>query len=83
MVDCFRIVQELNIEWVDDELLDIDEHIVGYVEDEFFAQEFCNTHNDCYYHPIHIVKYPNELESKLIRDYKSIKVLKVPIKYDD
>ena len=38
-----------------------DEH-VAFVTDEDLAIEFCDKHYDCYYHPIHITRYANELE---------------------
>lgn len=38
-----------------------DEH-VAFVTDEELAIEFCDKHSDCYYHPIHITRYANELE---------------------
>ena len=38
-----------------------DEH-VAFVTDEDLAIDFCDKHSDCYYHPIHITKYANELE---------------------
>lgn len=79
IIMCFKIVQKLNIEWVDDELLDYNEHTVGYVEDEFFAQEFCNKHSDCYYYPIHFIKYPLHLECNLIDKDTELEAVVIPI----
>ena len=38
-----------------------DEH-VAFVTNEDLAFEFCEKHKDCYYYPVHITKYFNELE---------------------
>ena len=76
---CFRIVQKLEDEWVGDELLDCTEHTVGYVADEFFAQEFCNKHKCCYYHPIHLTKYVNELKANLVYEDTELEAVTIPI----
>jgi hypothetical protein len=79
----FRIIQKLNFDEIhtywEDEYFDTDELVLGYVEDEFFAQEFCNTHKDCYYECIIPCKYPLQLEAKLRDNPNDVTIFKIPI----
>ena len=74
----FEISQKIPYEWVDDELLDTDSIVLGYVEDEFFAQEFCEEHKDCSYGPVIPTKYPLYLEARMITSKDDVGLLKVP-----
>lgn len=78
-IDDEIIIKRKAIDEINDEYLDIDEHTVGYVEDEFFAQEFCNMHSDCYYHPVHLSKYPLQLETNYITEDTELETVTVPI----
>ena len=76
---CFRIVQKLDTDWIGDDLLDCSELTVGYVSDELFAQEFCDKHDDCYYHSLHLIKYRIELEANRVDDYTVLEAVTIPI----
>ena len=76
----FRIIQKLDTEWVGDELLDTDELELGFVEDEFFAQEFCSKYSCCQYEPVIPIKYPIYLLGKMSDDENDLIVLKIPVK---
>ena len=75
----FKITQKIDVDFIDEELLDMNEIIVGYVEDEYFAQEFCEKHPDCTYGPITPIKYPIYLESRMCHDVNDLMVLKIPV----
>ena len=76
----FRIIQTLPYEWIDDDYLDYPDLTLGYVEDEFFAQEFCNKHKDCSYEPVIPIKYPRYLEGNMIETIEDVILLPIPFK---
>lgn len=76
----FIIRQKIKNEYINGKLADIDYITIGYVENEFLAQEFCNKHEDCTYSQIVPYKYVLELESELISDNTELDLVEVPMK---
>ena len=76
----FKIIQEVTFDEIQGELLDNQDYTIGYVSDEFFAQEFCNTHKNCSYQQVHETKYPLELESNMIHNPEDAILIKIPCK---
>ncbi len=79
----FEITQKIPYETIDGELLDRDEIHLGFVTDEFFAQEFCNTHPDCRYGEIFPVKYVNHLKGRMVSGPEDLAVFRLPYKRID
>lgn len=78
--EVYRISQELDFDCVDGDFMDCTSITLGYVADEFFAQEFCNAHENCTYGPVILDKYPGYLRSKMISDIDDVILLKIPVK---
>ena len=76
----FRIVQTLDFDCVDDDLLDCLDLTLGYVDEEFFAQEFCNKFSCCSYEPVPVTKYPLQLRGGMVSDVEDVGLLRVPYK---
>lgn len=76
----FEIRQRIYNTYIKGKLADVDYIHVGYVEEEFFAQEFCNKHEDCIYGQVIPYKYTKELETQLITDDKDLEIMTIPIK---
>ncbi|MBQ6220136.1 MAG: hypothetical protein IJH63_10365 [Methanobrevibacter sp.] len=80
----FRIVQRLDFDEVEDDYLDIIDWTVGYVDDEYFAQEFCNKYSCCSYEQVHITRYPLQLRGNLIEDVEECEIRRIPVrKWED
>ena len=76
----FRIIQELPYEYIGDDYLDYPDLTLGYVEDELFAQEFCDKHKDCSYEPIISTRHFLHLECEMVEDVDEVILLKIPYK---
>ena len=76
----FRIIQELPYEYIGDDYLDYPDLTLGYVEDELFAQEFCDKHKDCSYEPIISTRHSLHLECEMVEDADEVILLKIPFK---
>ena len=76
----FEIEQKITDTLIDGEYADIDYIHIGYVSDEFFAQEFCQVHQDCRYGPVLINKYVRELEANMITSNNDLELIQIPIK---
>lgn len=76
----FRIIQELNIDEIEDEYLDCTDLTIGYVTDEFFAQEFCNQYSCCKYEEVIPIKYPIYLKANMCHNADDLMLLKIPVK---
>ena len=75
----FEVAQKLDVDFIDDELVDRNELILGYVEDEYFAREFCETHPECSYGPVIPIKYPIYLEDRMCHDVNDLMLLRIPV----
>ena len=79
----FEITQKIPYETIGGELLDRDEIHLGFVTDEFLAQEFCNAHPDCTYGEIFTVKYINQLKGAMVSEPEELDVIRLPYKRID
>lgn len=79
----FKIYQKLPFDEIEDEYLDCDEIVLGVVDDEYFAQEFCEQHPDCYYGELFITKYSNQLAGRMVSDNTDCELLKIAVKKYD
>lgn len=76
----FEIRQKIPDGMIGDEYPDMDEIHIGFVSDEFFAQEFCEAHPDCSYGPVLETKYSNHLEGNLIDSLDDLTIIRIPVK---
>ena len=83
MTEFYRIYQKIEYDTVKGELLDRDNITLGYVDNEFFAIEFCNTHDDCDYDIILCTKYINQLEGAMVSDDEDLDYCIQPYKVYD
>ena len=76
----FEIEQIIEDTCIDGEYADIDHIHIGYVRDEFFAQEFCQLHPDCRYGSVPVNKYVKELEANMVTSNCDLELISVPVK---
>lgn len=76
----FEIRQKIPDDYINGDYADIDDIHVGFVSDEFLAQEFCNTHDGCSYGQVFETKYLNDLRAHLISSVDDLTLLKIPVK---
>lgn len=77
----FEIRQKIpSYEEIGGEYPDIDDIHIGFVTDEFLAQEFCNAHEDCTYGEVFPTRYLNELRAALCSDVEDLTILRIPVK---
>ena len=75
----FKIIQKIEDTYIGRNYPDILSIDLGYVEDEFFAIEFCNTHPGCeYYHIIYSKKY--DLEAHMVESNNELELIYKPVK---
>ena len=75
----FEIRQEIPTDCINDDYVDITDIHIGFVSDEFFAQEFCNANKRCTYEEIKPILYLNHLKGNLVDSVDDLTVLKIPV----
>lgn len=63
----YRIYQKIKTDTTNDELIDSDCITLGYVDNEFFAIEFCNAHKNCGYELIICTNYAKQLIANMVK----------------
>lgn len=76
----FEIRQKIPNYDIYDDYADIDDIHIGFIEDEFVAQEFCNAHPDCTYGQVVPTKYLNQLRGQLVESKDDLTIIKIPVK---
>lgn len=76
----FEIRQEIPSDCINDDYVDITDIHIGFVTDEFLAQEFCNANKRCTYGQVIPTKYLNHLKGQLVDSVDELTVLKIPVR---
>ena len=76
----FEIRQEIPTDCINDDYVDITDIHIGFVSDEFFAQEFCNANKGCSYGEVTPTKYLKHLQGQLVDSVDELTILKIPVK---